>query len=137
MNRPWKEYCIGESKDPQVKNRLVRLKIFKPEFEKPKLDEWRFFVLSASELADLRKGELDLNTEGWAFLIHCGIKTSFYYDMDSKNTFFDGILRYRSFHVAEQKAMTLLKKKFSQDNFRYPTLEDRQRVVAERLKRYK
>lgn len=137
MKRPWKEYCIGESKDPQAKRHLVRLKIFKPEFEKPKLDEWKFYVVSTEELQGLRKGELELKTEDWAFLIHCGIKTSFYYDMDSKNNFFDGIQRYRSFHVAEQKVLTLLKKKYSQDNFRYPTLEDRQRIVAERLKRYK
>ncbi|MFZ3171923.1 MAG: hypothetical protein WA118_08085 [Carboxydocellales bacterium] len=137
MKKPWKEYCLGDSKDPYVKNRLLRIKMFKPEFEKPKLDEWKFYVLSANELASMRQGEADIQTEDWSFLIHSGIKNSFYFDMDSKNTFFKGTIRYRSFHVAEQKILTLLKNRYSQENFRHPTLQDRQLVVAERLYRFK
>lgn len=137
MNRPWIEYLLGETPNSEIPNRFVRIKVFSPEFEVPKMDEWRYFVLSAKELTSIRKGENGLNLDNWTFIINCGYSTSFYYDMRCKGEFFQGVSRYRSFHVAEQRAMTLLKKQFSQTHYSPISLEDRQKAVANRLRRFR
>lgn len=134
MDNPCTIYHIGQNVDRRVKTCLVRLKIYCPAFEKPKMEEWRYYVLSPKELTDILGGKLELDFYSYAYKINWGVATSFYFDVEVKEDMPSLPRRYRSFYVADQKILTELKKKFKKDQWRPKTKQDVQRDFAKRYK---
>ncbi|HEX3032629.1 MAG TPA: hypothetical protein VHS59_10370 [Bacillota bacterium] len=138
MQNAWKEYSLDESSKPGLSRHLLRLKVFRPEDKggKPSLEEWRFYQVSGEGKAGLQRASRNLDLEAWVFRITCGSKTGFYYDMECQGDFLKGITKFRSFHQAEQKALTLAKKHLLQQEGA-ASKEENQLALANRIQKYR
>lgn len=138
MKETWKEYCLDEDKKVGLRHHLVRLKIFRPVNDdgRPGLEEWRFYQVTGANKASLAKASKELDVQDWVFRITCGSKTAFYYDMECHAGYFEGIIKFRSFHQAEQRALTLAKKYLLQQEGT-AAREEKQLAVAKRIQKYR
>lgn len=138
MQETWKEYCLEENNKSGLRHHLVRLKVFRPvEIEgRVGLEEWCFYQVSGNGKAGLGRATRELKVQDWVFRITCGSKTGFYYDMECKAGYFEGITKFRSFHQAEQRALTLAKKHLLTKEGT-GCREEKQLAVAKRVQRFR